>query len=453
MSTQDQQKAELVANIAREWNDAGIHYVVSHGIEHYPDSIGRDLDIHIDVNAIKPAIDIATRHLRAADYAVTLPPQPWNWRGRWIGAFKEGENITLDFIPYLIWGPVVLVGTPEPTRQIGPFPVDEWSEFAKRVMMYVLTGRLPKRPWDDLPDTPDIRVHCERLLGTELSNQLMAALQSGEDEQVKRLIKPIRRTVRWRGIVRHPLTILGMIRPWLSRQIKPHFSGIVPIIALVGPDGVGKTSTMNALEQQIPDPFLGLKRRHWRPRITPRLGAFLGKPAPKPDEFGKLPPRRKPGRFHTLRLLYYSFDYILGHYLRDKKDSSALYLVCYDRYAIDMMIDPIRYGLASKWGTRWLWNRVPRPDLVIMLYDDPESIFNRKDELPLDELNELLQSWLKLAESGDVDAIIQIDAPPEVIAARIVELLVDRFIEKYGVFTDSVNTKQWIDGVLATNAE
>ena len=83
MSGDAKRRAALVAAIARDWNDAGIRYVVSHGIEPYPDGIGRDLDIHIDIDAMPHALATAMQHLRDAGYTITLPPQPWHWRGRW----------------------------------------------------------------------------------------------------------------------------------------------------------------------------------------------------------------------------------------------------------------------------------------------------------------------------------------------------------------------------------
>lgn len=74
MSGDAKRRAALVAAIARDWNDAGIRYVVSHGIELYPDGIGRDLDIHVDIDAMPDAIATAMQHLRDAGYTITLPP-------------------------------------------------------------------------------------------------------------------------------------------------------------------------------------------------------------------------------------------------------------------------------------------------------------------------------------------------------------------------------------------
>jgi hypothetical protein len=425
VSAAAKRRAALVAAIARDWNETGIRYVVSHGIELYPDGIGRDLDIHVDIDAMSNAVATAMRHLRDAGYTITLPPQPWHWRGRWICAFNEGDNVTLDFIPYLIWGPVALVTAPKPTHYVGPFPVDRWSEFAKRVLMYVLNGRLPKRPWDDLPCTPDVRARCESLLGRELTGQLMTALQSDEDIHLETLIPQIRRAATWRGIVHHPINAVGLVRPWFARQLRPHCTGIAPIVALVGPQGVDKASIMNALSEQIPAPFLGMKCRQ---------------------------PRRFAGRFHALRLFRYWFHYMLARYIHDNKDSSALCVVCYDSHAVDMMIDPIRYGLSSTWGTRWLCRNIPKPDLVILVYDDLTKIHTRKDEPLAEEQHAHVRDWLTLAKRGDTDAVVRVDAETGDVAARILALMMDKFIEKYGVLGDT-RPRRWSAGAVSPPPE
>ena len=450
MSAAAKRRAALVAAIARDWNDTGIRYVVSHGIELYPDDIGRDLDIHVDIDAMPHAVTTAVRHLRDAGYTITLPPQPWHWRGRWICAFNEGENVTLDFIPYLIWGPVVLVTAPTPTHFTGPFPVDRWSEFAKRVLMYMLTGRLPKRPWDDLPCTEDVRARCESLLGEDLTGQLMTALQSDEETHLKSLIPQMRRAAAWRGIVHHPIDALGLIRPWVARQLRPHGAGIAPIVALVGPESVDRASIIKTLSEQIPAPFLGLKCRRWQPAIMPRSAAFVDNAAHEPDEPVTLPPRRTTGRFQALRLFGCWFHYTLARYVDDNKDSSALRVVCYDGHAVDMMIDPIRYGLSSPWGTRWLCRNIPKPDLAILVYDDPAKIHKHNEEPLAEERHARLRGWLQLAERGDIDAVVRVDAQTDDVAGRILALIMDKFIEKYSV---DIRPRRWTAGASSTAAE
>jgi hypothetical protein len=121
---------------------------------------------------------------------------------------------------------------------------------------------------------------------------------------------------------------------------------------------------------------------------------------------------------------------MLGHFLKDRIDSSLQRLVLYDRCALDMSVDPHRYGLASARGTRWLWKLSPKPDLVVLLYDHPERIHRRKPELTVEEIEHQLQQWLHLAESGEVDAIVQVNSPPEKIADQLRELIVEALLLK-----------------------
>lgn len=293
--------------------------------------------------------------------------------------------------------------------------------------MYVLTGRLPKRPWNDLPHTQDVRARCESLLGHDLTGQLMTALQSDEDLYLEALIPQIRRAAAWRGIVHHPINALGLIRAWFARQLRPHRTGIAPIVALVGPEDVDKASIMNALSEQIPAPFLGLKCRRWRPGIV----------------------RKTAGRFHALRLFWYWCHYTLARYIHDNKDSSALRVVCYDGHPVDMMIDPIRYGLSSKWGTRWLCRIFPKPDLLILVYKDLAKSHERKDEPLAEEHQARVRDWLKLAKRGDTDTIVRVDAQTGDGAGRILALIMDKFIEKYGVFV-ATRPLRWTGAALST---
>ena len=46
---------------------------------------------------------------------------------------------------------------------------------------------------------------------------------------------------------------------------------------------------------------------------------------------------------------------------------------------------------------------------------------------------EQLDSWLELAGSGEVHAVVQVDAGPDVVAARILNLILDAIVRKNGL--------------------
>ena len=196
------------------------------------------------------------------------------------------------------------------------------------------------------------------------------------------------------------------------------------VIALVGPDGAGKSSLIRELVRLLPDD-LHVEVRHWRPGALPPLASLLGQ-APEPGE-ASVPPRRSGGRFHVARLLYYGVDFLLGDWWLRRRDPQGAGpdIVVYDRCALDMNVDPVRYGLSSSAGTIALWRMIPKPDRVMLLLDDAEGIRARKAELTEAEIRSQMTRWLELARSGRVQGGLEVDAPPSVLAGRLVPLVTE----------------------------
>ncbi len=209
---------------------------------------------------------------------------------------------------------------------------------------------------------------------------------------------------------------------WLASLGRPR--GIC--VALAGPDGVGKSTAVDAVREWFERelPFVKIELRRWRPGLLPDLGSFVG----RPNEAGA--PRKTPGRFQFVRLFYYLFDFWLGTLWKDRRRSSFPKVIIYDRCALDMRVHPVRFGLRSARGTKLLWRVTRKPDLVIFLSDSPARILERKRELEKHEVEEQLETWLQLAQEGKVRAIIRIDAGAEEIGARVRDLLLETLVRE-----------------------
>jgi hypothetical protein len=217
------------------------------------------------------------------------------------------------------------------------------------------------------------------------------------------------------------------------RRRRRLFGKSVPRVALLGPDGVGKSTVLKLAREWFEREagFVDITLRQWRPGLLPPLAALLGKGREGEGDSDQRP-RRHRGNLQWIRLFYYFLDFLFGAFKKDRNRGDSSRMVVYDRCALDMCVDPYRFGLSSGRGTRLLWKLTPRPKTLILLYDEPERIAHRKDDLQVHEVAEQLDTWLKLAEQDEVHAIVRVDDTPQEIAKRVRDLLIDAFVRHVG---------------------
>lgn len=183
--------------------------------------------------------------------------------------------------------------------------------------------------------------------------------------------------VRWQGLV--------FQLSKLKRYAQP--SGLV--LAVLGVDGAGKSTLINAILPALnAATHNAVTVRHLRPTVLPPLARLKGKrsqPTGPVLEPHGAPPSGPLGS--VLRLAYLSADYLLGYWLWTRpKIAKVPAVVMFDRYAYDMVLDPRRFRIALPARmVSWFAALAPKPDLIICLHGDAETIAARKGELTLAE--------------------------------------------------------------------
>ncbi len=210
---------------------------------------------------------------------------------------------------------------------------------------------------------------------------------------------------RWTGRINNGLDyLLQIARPTSYRFLKPISSKRhqpPKVITFSGVDGAGKTTLLNDLKKVLSE------QRHekvvvlrHRPSILPILSAWThGKQAAEAKAATTLPRqgKNKNGLSSLLRFGYYFTDYLLGQFYVFIRYTLLGYTVIYDRYYFDFIIDGKRSNITlGERLPKWLYRFIFKPRLNIFLYADPLVIRQRKQELPIADIERMTGRYKNL---------------------------------------------------------
>jgi thymidylate kinase len=188
---------------------------------------------------------------------------------------------------------------------------------------------------------------------------------------------------------------------YLRQLVWGRKTGFPKVITFTGVDGAGKTSLLHDLKSVLTNKFgqRVVVLRH-RPSLLPMLSAVKhGRQGAEEKSAAALP--RQGNNQNTfsslLRFSYYYTDYLLGQLYVWMRYLLPGRTVIYDRYYFDFIVDGRRSNISLGEGLpKWLYRFVAKPGLSIFLYADPDTIRQRKQELPKADIVAMTQQYLAL---------------------------------------------------------
>jgi len=427
MSKEPQSVRDLFVHFFGQLDDQKVPYVVLHSYHDFPDRFSSDVDYAIanssweQVTAMHRELGRwgAWRRVQCLQHESTASYDVFMHR------LIPGCNLKLDFCSHYLRNGTLLLTDAALLERRGyhngfavPAPDVEFAyilakALAKDKDINTLKGTLRRLQSED---TPGCRTRVEELVGDEGADQVDAYL-AADDAALD--VPSLRRRLLQRRKANLGLKLAESVRIMRRLIFPTGFS-----IAILGPDGVGKSTLIDGLRRTMLPAFRRIDQLHFRPKtFEPK-----GDDSPHTNPHGAKP---RPAPVALAKLFYYYLDHLFGYLtiVRPLKCRSSL--VIFDRCFDDIIVDPRRFRIGGfTLIARMLRRLLPKHDLVIVLDASPEVVFARKRELSLDELRRQRQVFASFVTQKS--NYLQIDAgrEPEAVLASCYGAVVDAMAKR-----------------------
>jgi thymidylate kinase len=376
-----------------------IEYCILHGWDADASCLSSDLDIVVapkDLTAFETALDISSfvgisqlLHYESTGYffLARLPTT----QGIAFAEFDVGIDYRRDGLVYLSNADLLK------NRRLWN---DLWIASTESEFAYLLVKRICKQSISARQANCFLELQvelgersfavCRQLVGTRWAKRVVGWIATSDLTAFETNLPRLRRALRWRRLICDPLS---PVRYWWQEVVRLQLRLRYPtglLVAILGPDGAGKTTLIEGLKRELSGTFRSIQGFRFRPDIFRRN---LPDPEPRPHAKGLR------SRFlSVLKVLYLCVDFGLGYlvYVRSKLIRSGL--VIFDRYYDDILVDPTRYRYAGPgWLIEFARHIIPRPDITLILDVSEDQILARKAELPREELRRQRFAYRQLA--------------------------------------------------------
>jgi thymidylate kinase len=185
---------------------------------------------------------------------------------------------------------------------------------------------------------------------------------------------------------------------------------------VLGPDGVGKSTTVQHLQMELQVLLGSCRKQRWRPGIVRKIA---------PDTSNRMP-HSKPQRgwiISTILVLGLALDFSIGYAVSAYPALARAETIIFDRYFHDLLIDPRRYRYSGSMQLAKFLSRLmpPRKAIFIILDAEEEVILSRKQELSPKELRRQLNAYRAFGSNAAESMIITTNKPVDEIVGEIID--------------------------------
>lgn len=353
--------------------------------------------------------------------------------------FKISENgihiVHFDFFPTFSWNGYVLIDNKTlldntDKKSIYHTAAPEVEAVTKLFIRLLHNGYIKSKYKKDIVD-----VFCANpekvntILGCFLDDDAVQYVSNAVNkEQWKELeknreylVKTIKRNSK-RAIIKQKIYL---VRKAMGK------AGIM--VAFEGTDGSGKSTIINSLPDVLGNSFPEgmMDYFHWRPGFikkekTSKNGEAVVVTEPHAKEpYGKLKSFAK--------FMFFNLDYFFGYWCNIRWKIAKGHLVIFDRYYYDYYLDKLRYRLSISDNILDLFKAIiPKPDITFVLLGDPQTLYERKKEISVNEIQAQIDRLLKNKDKFNNSVVIDVNKAVEDVVKDVSEYILETCASKIG---------------------
>ena len=187
------------------------------------------------------------------------------------------------------------------------------------------------------------------------------------------------------------------------------------VVSFMGVDGSGKSTLIELLRKKLKNKFRKIKYIHLRPYLI-----LLDKSTVQSNPHNSK--ATWPMLLNFFRILYWLIIYRFFFHLFANNSKQ---LIIFDRYAHDLMIDPIRYKFNLPINiAKFILDLFPNPNLWIVVNAPIKVLEKRKKELPTKELKRQIRTYLNFAKQRKNSIVVNTNNSVQSSLSLIIKKLI-----------------------------
>jgi thymidylate kinase len=441
-------QSQFVKEFFHRLNRSDVVYCILKNFEQLPEQPGRDVDLWIKESDFKKCRQIMFEVAQDLGWDLLAT----SLRMRFINAgeyyfIKDGNpNLVcvLDISAFSHWKGISYLDHRVLSKHIQTHPkgfkvaapgLEAASLIFRGAMAGVIKDRDKPRIAECLESDPQGFLDVlQEPFGLQQAGTILEAARAGDWDFLEHHMKAFQKTILKRALRRYPLF---QIKQWLRYYAAVWRARLNPghgfFITLLGPDGAGKTTIAKLLVESDAIKNIFPRQKYFYRRFEvpwknlihkiKRTGVKLD--AEIRDDRSVVPMEPLKASIYAV---YLACEYFSGHFFLRWWKSNAGFVV-FDRYFYDYLVFE-DFARCPWWLLFLLAKIVPRPDAMVYLQNDATTIYARKPERSIPEINRQIKICERLVAGLPNSFTINSSKPPEKMIADIINILMQNLRER-----------------------